>query len=514
MITKRYRINQINLNLGESVDLLHDKIAEKIGNKEIEISDIEIVKQSIDARKKEQIKQVFSVDFSSNAELNLPRPKDVSYIPVEPGTINMKHRPIVIGFGPCGMFAGLILAEAGYNPIILERGYDIDRRVKVVNEFWKKGILDKECNVQFGEGGAGTFSDGKLTSGIKDPRKYKVFDEFIKAGADPDIRYMHLPHVGTDVLRHVVKNIREKITDLGGEIRFDSRVNRIIEKDGHVKSVIVQQDHQLTLIDADTIILAMGHSSRDTLRRLVKNGISMEQKPFSIGVRIEHPQQIINNAQYGKGKGVEGLPPATYKLAHKCENGRGVYTFCMCPGGKVIIASSEEDRVVTNGMSYRSRNSGFANSGLLVDVRVEDFEDKGVLSGVEFQEKYESLAFKNGGGRYNPPTSTWKAFRDGDKEAEGVINSLPEFAVESIKEAMPNLGRKLKGFDMDDAKLIGVETRSSSPVRIIRDSNFESSLKGLFPGGEGAGYAGGITSSAVDGIKIAEEIIKRYAPLK
>lgn len=405
------------------------------------------------------------------------------------------------------MFAGLTLARRGLKPLIIERGAAIEQRVSDVEKFWEEGVLNTESNVQFGEGGAGTFSDGKLTTGIKDLRIRKVLTDFVKAGADPDILYKQRAHIGTDVLRTVVKNIRQEIIRLGGEVRFNTRFVEVKTKNKCVKSIVVVGDGREEEIFTEDVVLAIGHSARDTFRYLAGRGIKMQQKPFSIGVRIEHPQALIDKAQYGDA---EGLPPADYKLSYHCANGRGVYTFCMCPGGQVVVASSQEGGVVTNGMSNRARNSGTANSGLLVDVRCEDFGSPSPLAGIEFQEKYEKLAFELGGRNYKAPRTTWGEFRDGGESAAAVAGSLPDFAVESIKEAMPHLGRKLSGFDDDDAVLTAVETRSSSPVRFARNENMEGTFGGFYPAGEGAGYAGGIMSAACDGIKAAEKIIGKY----
>ena len=515
-----YRIHQIKIGMNESKGDIPRKIIQRIGNKNLILTDVEIVKESIDARDKKDIKFVYSVDFRAVTRqnprqyVNIPKTKkngledapDMRYQEVSAGDKELKHRPVIVGFGPCGMFAGLILAKRGYAPVILERGNQVEQRVEDVENFWKNGILNTESNVQFGEGGAGTFSDGKLTTGIKDVRIRKVLEEFVKAGAPEDILYKQKPHIGTDVLRTVVKNIREEIITNGGEIHFGAKLTELMVKDRTVTGVVYQQNGERHTLETEDVILAIGHSARDTFRYLYEKGVKMNPKPFSIGVRIEHPQSVIDRAQYGDTK---GLPPAEYKLSHRCENGRGVYTFCMCPGGEVVIASSQEGGVVTNGMSNRGRDSGTANSALLVDVRVEDFDSTHPLAGIDFQEKYERAAFINAGKQYKAPTSTWGELRDG--AAPQVENSLPEFAVAALREAMPHLGRKLKGFDADDAKVSAVETRSSSPVRILRGKDGESlSAKGLYPCGEGAGYAGGITSAAVDGIKIAEAVIEKY----
>lgn len=516
-----YRIHQIKIGMHETKGDIPRKIIQKIGNRNLILTDVEIVKESIDARDKSDIKFVYSVDFRAVTRQNprqyvtIPKTKkngledapNMRYQEVPCGEKEMKHRPVIVGFGPCGMFAGLILAKRGYAPIILERGAKVEQRVEDVERFWKTGVLNTESNVQFGEGGAGTFSDGKLTTGIKDTRIRKVLAEFVKAGANEDILYKQKPHIGTDVLRTVVKNIREEIIRNGGEIYFDAKFIELITEDKTVKGVIYEKNGERHCLETEDVVLAIGHSARDTFRYLYDKGVKMMQKPFSIGVRIEHPQSLIDCSQYGDTK---GLPPAEYKLSHRCENGRGVYTFCMCPGGEVVIASSQEGGVVTNGMSNRNRDSGTANSALLVDVRVEDFESNHPLAGVIFQEKYERLAFEQGGGGYKAPSTTWGAFRDGKPEAQPVEHSMPDFAAAAMREAMPFLGRKIKGFDADDAKMTAVETRSSSPVRFPRNENMEGTFEGLYPAGEGTGHAGGITSAACDGIKVAEKIIGKY----
>ena len=516
-----YRISQIKLALDEPKELLPKKIKKKLGNN-IDIKDYKIVKESIDARDKSDIRLVYTIDFDieqrkgfekpalkPNPKKNLSIAPDMSYKAAVPGVRELKHRPVIVGFGPCGIFCALILAQQGYRPIVLERGKCVSERAEDVQRFWNGGDLNTESNVQFGEGGAGTFSDGKLTTGIKDTRIHKVLSEFVSAGAPEEILYKNKPHIGTDLLRDVVVNLREEIIRLGGEIRFSNKLIGIDAPSGEIKAAEVQDvlSGKSYVLETEKLVLAIGHSARDTFRYAQELGIEMSAKPFSIGVRIEHPQEMVDEAQYGKTK---GLPPAEYKLSYRCKNGRGVYTFCMCPGGEVIMSSSQEGGVVTNGMSNNSRDSGTANSGLLVDVRVSDFDGDDALAGVEFQEKYERLAYKNGGGRYAFPKTCWAEFRDGDEGAKAVIDSLPDFAVESIREAMPHLGRKLKGFDADNAVMKAVETRSSSPVRFFRDDKLQGSIKGLYPAGEGAGYAGGITSAACDGIKVAERIIEEF----
>lgn len=577
----RYRIHQIKLNLNQGHDDFASAIRKRLKKKHLAVRDIQIVRESIDARKKPDVKLVYTLDFSCDEKLPLDAAKQADYDSqmaktlqhyrdtlqrdslerdalkaagengidkmmqrrqdvwkndglktagnngavkqsMKPMTSMKPMRPVIAGFGPCGMFAALVLAEAGLCPVVLERGQAVDERLLSVKRFWNEGVLDAESNVQFGEGGAGTFSDGKLTTGIKDIRISKVLREFVAAGADSNILYKQKPHIGTDQLRNIVKNIRHKIESLGGEIYFNTRLEDLIMEECsgtmRLKALKVRrrevraygQDRRpgadassTSIIDADFLILAIGHSARDTFQMLYDRGLPMEQKPFSIGVRIEHPQEMIDRVQYGDAKIAKKLGAADYKLNYRCENGRGVYTFCMCPGGSVINAASEEHTAVTNGMSNSARDGKFANSGLLVDVRTADFASAHPLAGVEFQRKYERLAYEQGGGR--PPKTSYRNFRD--DQTDRVRNSLPEFAADAIIEAMPHLGRKLKGFDAADAVMTAVETRSSSPVRIRRDETMQSDIRGIYPAGEGAGYAGGIVSAAVDGIKAAERIM-------
>ncbi len=536
-----YRINEIKLKIGESKDRIPEHILKRLGRagRGLKITEYRIVKQSIDARDKGEIMLVYSVDFAvernmaekeraaakaggeerlkaSEVVLDLPVVKPAVYALPERGSRKPAGRPVICGFGPCGMFAGLILSSAGYRPIIIERGSSMEKRTEKVRLFWEEGRLDTECNVQFGEGGAGTFSDGKLTTNIKDPRIAKVLEEFVAAGASEEIKYMHKPHIGTDVLRDVVVNIRKKITELGGEIRFDTKLIGINAAGGRLESITLEKSSdgvkERKDIKTDCLILATGHSARDTMQMLYDSGIEMTQKPFSIGLRIQHPQSLINRAQYGEDWQQMGLPPAEYKLSYHCrESGRGVYTFCMCPGGEVIAASSAEGMTVTNGMSYHARDGECANSALLVDVRTSDYESDHPLAGIRFQEKYERLAFENGAG-YKPPVCSWGEFSKGTEKGKKVRACIPEFATQSMLEAMPVMARRLRGFDDKDAQLFAVESRSSSPVRISRNEEYNASVEGIYPGGEGAGYAGGIVSAAVDGIKLAETVISRFAP--
>lgn len=494
-----YRIHEIKLNIDDNKDKIPYKIAKKLKLKKSDIKEYTVVKESIDARDKSNIRFIHTVDFACDKNLNLPKAPDMTYR-FPKALYPKENRPVIVGFGPCGMFAALVLAQMGYRPIVLERGKKVDERTKDVHEFWEKGILDEDSNVQFGEGGAGTFSDGKLTTGIKDSRIRKVLEEFNRFGAPDNILYKQKPHIGTDILKNVARNIREEIIRLGGEVRFSAKVSKVLLKGEKLEGLEVVKGETKYILNCDKAVFAIGHSARDTFKMLYETGLDVSQKPFSIGVRIEHPQTVINKAQYGSDEIAKKLGAAEYKLSCKTKNGRGVYTFCMCPGGEVVMASSSKGQVVTNGMSYSKRDGKFANSGLLVDVRTDDFPSKHPLAGVEFQEKYERKAFEISG-KYQFPQCMWQDF-----ENSQVAKCLPEFAVESILEAVPKMAKKLKGFDMPEATIKGIESRSSSPVRFARDETMQSNIRGIYPAGEGAGYAGGIVSAAVDGIKIAEKI--------
>ena len=518
-----YRINEIKTEIDFSVDELARKAEKKSGLKPGDLGPEEspgrkgifvIRRQSVDARDKSHIHYVFALDITTDSPLRRFDRKKVRQITgeglpdVKPGNEKLRERPVIAGFGPCGIFCALRLARAGYKPVVIERGSVMDKRIADVGAFHREGCLDPESNVLFGEGGAGTFSDGKLNSGISDGHVRQVLETFRDAGADPDITYRNKPHIGTDVLRKVVVNLRKKIISLGGEIRFDTRLTDIVVENGRLSAVKVQNKEGENLeIPATVLVLAIGHSARDTFKMARDRGLPMEQKPFSIGVRMEHPQEMIDRSQYGEER---RLPPADYKLSYKASNGRGVYSFCMCPGGQVIPCASEPGMLCVNGMSNRKRDSGTANSGILCDVRTEDFGSDDVLAGVEFQRKYERLCFQNGGGNYKPPKSTMKEFLENTGDGSVVINTLPEFAADAIREAVPFFAKKIKGYDRDDGVVTAVETRSSSPVRILREKSMESQVGGIYPAGEGAGYAGGITSAACDGIKVAEKIIARY----
>ena len=429
-------------------------------------------------------------------------------------------RPLVVGVGPCGLFAGLVLAEMGFRPIILERGKEVRERTVDTFGFWRQGILDPESNVQFGEGGAGTFSDGKLYSQIKDPGHLgrKVLTEFVEAGAPPEILYVNKPHIGTFRLVKMVETMRAKIESLGGEIRFRARVEDLLLEDGKIRGVVLADGQHLA---ADHVILAVGHSARDTFERLHRQGVYIEAKPFSIGFRIEHPQSLIDRCRFGDQAGNPLLGAADYKLVHHCGNGRSVYSFCMCPGGTVVAAASEPGRVVTNGMSQYSRDERNANSGIVVGITPEDYPG-GPLAGIDFQRRLEERAFALGGGTYEAPAqlvgdflagrpstklgSVLPSYKPGVRLGD-LSTSLPDYAIAAIREALPVFDKKIRGFAMNDALLTGVETRTSSPIRIQRNDGFESlHTKGLYPAGEGAGYAGGILSAAVDGIRVAEAV--------
>ena len=527
----RYRLAQIKTEIDEQADILPSAVAKTLSIRESDIHDWEVRRRSIDSRKKPHIYFVYTVEFSTDKKLKAGRFKNLSAVdeeaeaaavrPPEHGSRMLASRPVVVGMGPAGLFAALELAREGYRPLVIERGPAMDKRVEAAERFKRERVLDPEANLLFGEGGAGTFSDGKLATGIKDGLIRKVLSEFRDAGAGDDIMYLAKPHIGTDVLREVIVNIRKEIEDLGGEVLFDTKLESFETGGGRLKAVNVIKKGALSSerIEAEALILTIGHSARDTFAVVRDTGLDMQQKPFSIGVRMEHPQQMIDAAQYGE-ENVGKLPPADYSINHKASNGRGVYSFCMCPGGEVVVCSTAEGELCVNGMSNRKRDSGTANSGILCDVRTEDFGSEDVLAGVRFQEKYERLAFINGGGDFTAPSCSMAEFLDDADDEEGksrghaVIDSLPGFAAEAIREAVPEFARKIKGYDDPGAVVTAVETRSSSPVRILRGEDGQSNIKGIYPAGEGAGYAGGITSAACDGIRAAWHIINRYRPNK
>lgn len=511
--------------------LLQKEVAKKIGINRQKIRNLSIYKKSIDARKKENINLVYSCDFETDGEevllrktskCSLTRTPDMSYQEVEQGSGNLSYRPVIVGTGPAGLFAGLILARRGYRPLLLERGDDVDERKKKIERFWRTGELDTQSNVQFGEGGAGTFSDGKLTSLIHDRRCRNVLEAFIEAGAPPDILYKNKPHIGTDILRDTVKRLRQRILELGGEIRFRSQLTDIGIEDGRLVDIEINGNKRM---DCEVLLLATGHSARDTFEMLHARGLNISQKAFSIGVRVEHRQSLINRSQYGEDS-EDLLGAADYKLSYRSPNGRSAYTFCMCPGGYVVAAASEEGMVVTNGMSEYKRDGENANSALLVNVTPEDFGSDHPLAGIEFQRRWEKLAFEAGGRNYYAPAQRIEDFLGKeDFVGENIEHTyrpgitytkldgcLPDYVISTMKEALIYFDSKLEGFASGEALLTGVETRSSSPIRMNRDENGLSNISGVYPVGEGAGYAGGIMSSAVDGVKAAEKVIMSYRP--
>ncbi|TVU70152.1 NAD(P)/FAD-dependent oxidoreductase [Cobetia crustatorum] len=522
------RLTNIQLPLDHNDNALERVILSTLDIKSDQLVSFSIFRRGYDARKKARILLTYTLDiealneqellarFANNSQIKAT--PDLEYHPVTQAPATLTDRPIIIGFGPCGLLAGLLLAQMGYKPIILERGKEVRERTKDTFGFWRKKILNTESNVQFGEGGAGTFSDGKLYSQVKDPKQYsrKVLNEFVAAGAPDEILFVSKPHIGTFKLVAMVEKMRAQIVELGGEIRFSARVDDLHIENNQVTGVTLADGERL---DSRHIALAIGHSARDTFEMLHAKGVYIEAKPFSIGFRIEHEQSAIDKARFGPNAGNEILGAADYKLVHHCKNGRSVYSFCMCPGGTVVAATSEENRVVTNGMSQYSRNERNANSAVVVGINPSDYPG-GPLAGIELQRQLESHAFVMGGSNYDAPAQTVGAFlRNETPEALGSVvpsfkpgikltnlaDALPDFCIEAIREAIPAFNKKIKGFAFEDALLTGVETRTSAPISIKRDQSLQSiNTKGLYPAGEGAGYAGGIMSAAIDGIKIAE----------
>ena len=530
------RLTELRLPMDHAADALRPAILKRLKLASGKLLDFTVFRRAFDARKPRAIVSVYTIDVQVADEAavlarfagdhNVGPAPDTGYRVVARAPSPPPRRPVVIGTGPCGIFAALILAQAGFRPLILDRGKVVRERTKDTWALWRRSTLNPESNVQFGEGGAGTFSDGKLYSQIKDPRYLgrKVLTEFVKAGAPDEILYVAKPHIGTFRLVTMVESLRATIEGLGGEYRFGSKVTDIVIDAGadgvrHVRGVVLADG---TEIATDHVVLAVGHSARDTFAMLHQRGVYLEPKPFSIGVRIEHPQGLIDRARLGPNAGNKLLGAADYKLVHHASNGRGVYSFCMCPGGTVVAAASEPGGVVTNGMSQYSRNERNANAGIVVGITPDADYPDGPLAGVEFQRRWEQAAFRAGGGTYAAPAQRLDDFVAGRASSAlgdvvpsyrpGVTPAdlaacLPEFAVAAMREALPAFGAQLRGFDLPDAVLTGVETRTSSPLRIRRDGSFQSiNTRGLFPAGEGAGYAGGILSAGVDGIRVAEAV--------
>ncbi|MDO9193650.1 MAG: NAD(P)/FAD-dependent oxidoreductase [Undibacterium sp.] len=525
------RLTDIQLPLDHSDTAIKAAILQKLGIENEELIKFSIFKRSYDARKKTAIVLIYTIDIeTADDQKILNRLNGISGVTLTPDTNyrfvthaagDQFKRPVVIGFGPCGLFVALILAQMGFRPIVLERGKEVRERTKDTWGLWRKRELQPESNVQFGEGGAGTFSDGKLWSQIKDPKHYgrKVLTEFVKAGAPSEIMYVSKPHIGTFRLVKMIEEMRASIETLGGEIRFQQKVTDFDIRNGQVHGLTINENEYLP---ADHVVLAIGHSARDTFELVHQRGIYVEAKPFSIGFRIEHPQSLIDQARFGPNAGNKILGSADYKLVHHAKNGRSVYSFCMCPGGTVVAAASEPGRVVTNGMSQYSRNERNANSAIVVGITPADYPEH-PLAGIDFQRKLESLAYELGGKNYNAPGQLVGDFlaKRASTELGTIIPSykpgitlcdladaLPSYAIDAIREALPAFDKQIKGFAMNDAIITGVETRTSSPIRIKRnDDNLQSiNTQGLYPAGEGAGYAGGILSAAIDGIKVAEAV--------
>ena len=523
------KVRQIKVKIEDkNIEKIKIKTAEKLQIKTTDILDIKIVKESIDARKKENIHYSYEVNVKLKNENEVLKKKqsidielvnEEEYIFKISGTEILSNRPIIVGSGPAGLFAAYLLAENGYKPLIIERGEKVEERVKTVEKFWQNRILNKNSNVSFGEGGAGTFSDGKLNTLINDKenRIKKVFETFVKHGANEEILYIQKPHIGTNVLRDVIISMRKKIISLGGEFRYNTLLTDIDIENNKIKSITINNDEK---IDCDVLILAIGHSARDTFKMLYDKKIEMSAKPFAVGIRIQHPQEMINKSQYKEYS--DKLPAASYKLTYTATNKRGVYSFCMCPGGYVVNASSEEGLLAINGMSNYERESKNANSAIVVTVGPQDFGNN-PLDGIEYQRQLERITYEKGNG--NIPIQLYKDFVQNTKSTKigntepifkgnysfsNLNEILPEYICEALKEAISYFDNKIKGFGREDAILAGIESRTSSPVRIARNEDFASNILGIYPCGEGAGYAGGITSAAVDGIKVAEKIAQLY----
>lgn len=532
------RIQQIKLPLKHSMDDLEKKVRRLLRLKQGEEFDYHIHKQSIDARRKNEVMYVYTVDvcLNSSKEEKLVRKlnnacislaKDVYYEFALSGKQRLQHRPVVVGSGPAGLFCAYLLAMGGYHPLVIERGKEAEKRKEDVEKFWRTGVLDPSSNVQFGEGGAGAFSDGKLNTLVKDHmgRSRFVLETFVRCGADSNILYVHNPHIGTDRLTQVVQNLRQEIIRLGGEFSFETCLTDIQQKEGRLHSITVTSGGVERRIDANVLVLATGHSARDTFEMLLNKQIQMEAKPFAVGFRVEHPQDMVNAHQY-KGADMRYLPPASYKVSANFPGHRGVYSFCMCPGGFVVNASSEKGYLAANGMSYQARDGKNANSAIIVSVTPDDFPNQTPLGGIAFQRELEARAYQLGSGKipqqlygdYVAERCT-KAYGDFASQAKGVCtfadlnNLLPNQLREPFIQGMARFAGYIPGFDRYDAILSGIESRTSSPVRILRGENGQSNMEGIYPCGEGAGYAGGIMSAAMDGMKTAEAVAALFGPL-
>src|SRR5574344_673438 len=518
------RIRQLKVDINNND--IKDNINQRLCINNNDILSYEIKKQSIDSRRKPNIYYIYEVDVKVNNEekiLRYNKDKDILVAPKEiyefkiTGNKVLNNRPIIVGSGPAGLYAAYLLAEHNYNPLIIERGEDVDNRCKKVEEFWNNNKLDINSNVQFGEGGAGTFSDGKLNTMVKDKeyRGKKVFETFVSCGAPKEIMYLNKPHIGTDILRTVVKNMRNKIISMGGEFRYNTTLTDINIVNNKIKSIVVNNSET---INTDVLVLAIGHSARDTFEMLYNKKIYMEPKPFALGIRISHSQEMINKSQYGSNE----LGPASYKLTHTCKNGRGVYTFCMCPGGYVVNSSSEQNMLSINGMSNYKRDTSNANSAIIVTITPDDFGHN-PLDGIYFQQELERKAFDIGNGKI--PVQLYKDFKlnkistsfksvkpifKGDYTFANINQIFPNYINKSLIEGIDSFRTKIRNYNMDDAIIAAVESRTSSPIRIVRDELGQSSIQGIYPCGEGAGYSGGITSSAMDGIKVSLNIAKKY----
>ena len=531
------RIDNIKTEPGAAADALRRKAAALLRVNERELTDFRILRRSVDARDGVQLVWSVAVGMKNEAAAlkrcksrNVSRYAPVPYTLPPPVTVP-QERPVIVGAGPAGLFCALVLAKCGARPIVLERGKRVEERKRDVETFWKTGVLDPASNVQFGEGGAGAFSDGKLNTGTKDPRHGWILERFVDFGAHPDILIDAKPHVGTDRLYTVLQNLRRELLSLGAEVRFEHQAVGMETEHGAVSALRVASPEGEYTLSAQSVVLAPGHGARDTFEVLRAKGVPMEPKPFAVGVRIEHAQSAIDAAQYKEAAGNPALPPTSYKLAYHTRDGRGVFSFCVCPGGQVVAAASEPGRVVTNGMSEFARDRANINGGLLVSVTPDDFggAPDDPLAGVAFQRRLEEAAYRAGGETYAAPAQTVGDFLAGKAStgASGVMPSyqpavkwgdlrgcLPDFVCDALAEALPELDQKLRGFAASDAVLTAVESRSSSPVRITRDEACQSALRGLYPCGEGAGYAGGIMSAAADGIRVAEAILRGYSDKK